>query len=95
MTVLFAFLIAVIITLLQMSLIYPLPFSDTGTVRYRTLPYMTYALILINGMVFIAWQAPDLYRAQGANSVDLTLLQAYIDKVWLYRLPGQSSCAKG
>ncbi len=83
MTVFFAFLIAVLITLLQMSLIYPLPFSDTGTVRYRTLPYMTYALILINGLVFIAWQAPDLYRAQTFGE-----LQAYVDKVWLYGYRG-------
>ncbi len=83
MTVFFAFLIVVLITLLQMSLIYPLPFSDTGTVRYRTLPYMTYALILINGIVFIAWQAPDLYRAQTYSE-----LQPYIDKVWLYGYRG-------
>ena len=71
MTLFFAFLIVVVITLIQMSLIYPLPFSDTGTVRYRTLPYMTYALIIVNALVFIVWLAPDYYRAQGADTLNM------------------------
>lgn len=76
---LFSFIIAVILALFQMSVIYPLPLSDIGTVRYRTMPTMTYALIIINSLVFIAWQAPDYYRAE-----TLSQLQPYVDKLWTY-----------
>lgn len=73
------FLITVAIALLQMSFVYPLPFSDTGSVRYRSMPYMTFALIIVNSLVFIAWQAPELYRAE-----TLDQLQPYVDKIWLF-----------
>lgn len=78
-----AFLVAVVITLLQMSLVYPLPFSDTGTVRYRTLPYMTFLLIIVNSLVFMAWQAPEYYQAQ-----TLGQLQPYVDKIWTFGYRG-------
>ncbi len=83
MTLFFSFLLIIVITLLQMSLIYPLPFSDTETVRYRTLPYMTYALIILNALVFIIWQAPDYYRAQ-----TFAEFQGYVDKLWIYGYRG-------
>lgn len=78
-----AFIVSILITLLQMSLIYPLPFSDTGTVRYRTLPYMTFLLIIVNSLVFMAWQAPELYQAQ-----TLGQLQGYVDKIWTFGYRG-------
>lgn len=76
---LFAFIIAVLLVLFEMSVIYPLPLSDIGAVRYRTMPTMTYVLIIANALVFIAWQAPDYYRAETVYE-----LQAYIDKIWTY-----------
>ena len=57
----FSLLFYIILMLFYFGLITPLPISDTGTVRYRTLPVMTLALILINGCVFIFWQAQDMY----------------------------------
>jgi membrane associated rhomboid family serine protease len=65
----------VLLTLFVYGLIEPMPFSDTGAVRYRTLPYMTLLLIIVNSMVFLAWQAPDMVR--GAE-------RAYIEKVITY-----------
>jgi membrane associated rhomboid family serine protease len=80
---LIVFIITVLVALLQMSLVYPLPFSDTGSVRYRTIPYATFALILINSVVFIAWQAPSYYRAE-----TLPELQTYVDQIWMFGYRG-------
>lgn len=77
------FLITVVIALAQMSLIYPLPFSDTGTVRYRTIPYMTFALIIANCAIFMAWQAIPLYRAE-----TIPELQPYVDQIWTFGYRG-------
>ncbi len=79
MDFLIIFLITVGVALLQMSFVYPLPFSDTGSVRYRSLPYMTYALILVNSLVFMIWQAPVYYRA-----TTLAELQPYVDQIWTF-----------
>jgi len=79
MILFFVFLITIALVLIQMSLIYPLPFSDTGSVRYRTMPYMTFLLITVNSLVFIVWQAPDYYQAE-----TLRQLQPYVDKLYLY-----------
>ncbi len=84
---LIAFALTVVLVLINMSFIYPLPISDIGAVRYRTMPLMTYVLIIINSLVFIMWQAPDYYRAFDvlANQREaLTLLQLYVDKIWTY-----------
>jgi membrane associated rhomboid family serine protease len=83
---LLAFLLAILYQLFINSFFLPLPVSDLGTVRYRTLPYMTILLILINSLVFIIWQAPNLY--QGEEAFELTgstaLLDEYIAQVWTY-----------
>ncbi|MDZ4768438.1 MAG: rhomboid family intramembrane serine protease [Chloroflexota bacterium] len=76
---LFGFIIAVFLVLFQMSVLYPLPISDIGSVRYRTMPTMTYLLIIANALVFIVWQAPDLYGAE-----TIAELQPYLDKLWTY-----------
>jgi membrane associated rhomboid family serine protease len=64
----------------------PLPVSDMGTVRYRTLPYMTILLILVNSLVFIVWQASNLY--QGFDALDLSgstfLLDQYVKQLWTF-----------
>lgn len=83
MDFLLVFLIAVALVLVEMSLIYPLPFSDTSTVRYRSLPHMTYFLILANSLIFLIWQAPEFYQAQTVAE-----LQPYVDKLWLYGYRG-------
>jgi membrane associated rhomboid family serine protease len=83
MDFLIVFLITIAIALLQMSLVYPLPFSDTGTVRYHTIPYMTFALIIANSAIFVALQAPALYRAE-----TLSELQPYVDQIWTFGYRG-------
>lgn len=80
------FLLAILYELFIGAFFLPLPVSDTGTVRYRTLPYMTILLIIINSLVFIIFQAPALY--QGAQAYEIsgstTLLDDYIRQVWTY-----------
>jgi membrane associated rhomboid family serine protease len=90
--VLIDFLIYIIVTLFLSSIIFPTPFSDTGTVRYRTIPWMTFALILVNSMAFIIFQAPDLYQgAEECNPFDFSgceRLNNYIATVYNYGLRG-------
>ncbi len=54
-------LVYIALMLLTFGLITPLPVSDTGIVRYRSLPWVTLALILANALIFALWQAPDIY----------------------------------
>lgn len=87
--VFFSFLLFVLLQLFLMSFVLPLPFNDSGTVRYRSVPYMTILLILINSLVFIGWQAIELYQGSsaldsGSTSQGMTMLQNYVNKVWTY-----------
>lgn len=92
MLLLFIFLFYILITLFARSIITPMPLSDTGTVRYKTLPWATLALILVNSLIFLAWQAPNLY--QGAQLVDTgdtrgyNLLYGYVRQIWTYGYRG-------
>jgi membrane associated rhomboid family serine protease len=90
--VLINFLIYIIISLFLSAIIFPLPFSDTGTVRYRTIPWMTFALIIVNSMAFIIFQAPDLYQgSEECSLIDLSgceRLNNYIATVYNYGLRG-------
>lgn len=79
MDLLISFLIVILITLILMALVTPLPISDVGVVRYRTLPLMTMALITVNVLVFTLWQARNLY---GTDTV--MELQAYVEQIWRY-----------
>ena len=56
------FLLYLIVTLFVMSFVTPTPLSDTGTVRYRTIPIMTILLIVTNSLIFMIFQGPDLYQ---------------------------------
>ncbi|MBK8030635.1 MAG: rhomboid family intramembrane serine protease [Chloroflexi bacterium] len=83
------FMLDLFLTLLLMSVVFPLPVSDTGTVRYRTLPIMTYVLILINSLIFLGLQAPNLIAATQAEQFGqfepfIQALQAYVDQIWTY-----------
>jgi membrane associated rhomboid family serine protease len=90
--ILIDFLIYIIISLFLSSIIFPTPFSDTGTVRYRTIPWMTFALIIVNSLVFIIFQAPDYYQGQrDCNPFDLSgceRINNYIATVYTYGLRG-------
>lgn len=84
----FVFLLFILLELVLLSLLSPLPITDTGTVRYRSVPYMTVLLILVNSIVFIVWQASDYYRGfalwEDGDMTGTTMLMDYVHKVWLY-----------
>ncbi len=83
---LFDVILEIILALLLTSLFVPLPFTDQGTVRYNTFPWMTLSLIAINTLVFALWQAPHIVKM--INAINLTELQeanfAYREIVWTY-----------
>ena len=68
--VFFLFLLYVFLSLFVSAFFLPLPITDIGTVRYRTLPYMTIMLIIVNSLIFIILQAPNLYQGQEALEID-------------------------
>ena len=83
---LFLFLLYILYQLFIGAFFLPLPISDTGTVRYRTIPYMTIALILANSLIFMLWQGPNLYRGIDAYDAtgSTTLINQYIEQTWLF-----------
>jgi membrane associated rhomboid family serine protease len=89
---LISFLLDIIITLFLSSLFIPTPFSDTGTVRYRTIPWMTFALILVNSLIFIVLQAPPLYQgmqaiqAEGLDGEGVAMVDRYLEQLYHYGL---------
>lgn len=75
----FDFMFTIVLILIYNSVIFPLPLTDIGTVRYKTLPMMTYLLIIINGLVFLGVQLPPMLFAE--RTADL---QAVVDQLYLY-----------
>src|SRR5215213_6947539 len=90
MFVFFGFVISLIVTLFFTSIITPTPLYDMGTVRYRTIPVMTIILILANSLVFMIFQAPDLYQGSAllkANPGDvdaIARLNNYIAQTYTF-----------
>jgi membrane associated rhomboid family serine protease len=89
MLTLLLFLLYIILTLFVNSIEFPLPISDTGNVRYHSMPLATLLLILINSLVFLLFQAPDLYQGnihlqQGDFSTGLPMIYNYVVQVWTY-----------
>ncbi len=85
MSFLFAILLYILLSLLLNSII-PLPFNDTQTVRYRSIPFATITLILINIAVYVLWQAPHLIDAINAPTefeYEMHML-LYGEKIWKY-----------
>lgn len=78
----------IILILFLSSLVLPTPISDTGGVRYRTIPWMTFLLILVNAIVFLAWQAPNLYRGiqaiEDGNRRGFMMVYQYVVQLWAY-----------
>lgn len=86
---LFTFLLLILLQLVISSFLLPFPFSDTGTVRYRTFPWMTLLLILINSMIFMILQAPNYYQGYGAMDMGefgkaSRMLTDYVQQIYLY-----------
>lgn len=92
MLLLIGFLISLIVTLFLQSFLTPTPLSDSGNVRYRTIPFMTIILIIANSMIFMAIQAPNLYQGSQLIQVDpvegFARLNAYIAQTWTFGYRG-------
>lgn len=89
MFALLAFVISLILTLFFTSIITPTPLSDSGTVRYRTIPVMTILLIVANSLVFMIFQAPDLYQGSallksGETVEGIARLNNYIAQTYTF-----------
>lgn len=82
------FVLLILYWLLLSSFVLPLPFSDTGTVRYRTLPVITISLIFVNAVIFILLQAPNLYQGLAAmdegNPAGYDMLNSFVQQVWTF-----------
>lgn len=92
MLIFFIFLLTILLTLIQGAVFFPLPFTDSGNVRYRTVPIMTLMLILINSLVFLFFQAPNLYQgvmlAESGDMTGLDRLYSYVVTNWTYGYRG-------
>ncbi len=93
MLALFFFLFLIIITLFIQSFVVPMPIGDLENTRYRTLPVMTLLLILINSIIFVLFQAANLY--QGSQLLDegnlgpaSVMLNEYIRQIWTFGYRG-------
>ncbi|MBZ0279869.1 MAG: rhomboid family intramembrane serine protease [Anaerolineae bacterium] len=92
MLIFFIFLITILLTLIQGAIIFPLPITDTGNVRYRSIPVMTLTLILINSLIFLFFQAPHFYQglnmAESGDMEGLNRLYQYVTDIWTYGYRG-------
>jgi membrane associated rhomboid family serine protease len=94
MFLLLDFLLYLIVTLFFISFVTPTPLTDTGNVRYRTIPVMTVLLIVANSLIFMIFQGPDLYqgsailKSSGGSPNDpafiegLTRIHNYVSQIW-------------
>lgn len=86
MFLLLDFLLYLVISLFFTSIIMPTPLSDTGNVRYRTIPIMTILLIIANSLIFMAFQGPDLYQGssllKAGDPEGIAKLNNYVATVW-------------
>lgn len=71
------FMINIFIVLVLLSVVFPLPVSDLGTVRYRTLPLATYLLIIANGVIYLGVQVPLWLFAEKLSDLQPLAEQLY------------------
>jgi len=80
-----AILIYFLFILFLSTLLYPMPVNDSGVTRYRTIPWSTLALILVNTVIFVAWIGPDMYeQQQGESGLTIVPSEAYMGKIDAY-----------
>lgn len=84
MCLLAAILAYFLLILFLSTLLFPMPINDSGVVRYRTVPWATLILIMINTAVFVLWIAPDLYGQQEQGIVIQPTFESYVGKVNTY-----------
>lgn len=64
--------------LLLGAMVFPLPFRDTGQVRYRSLSWATIMLLTINIAVFFIWQGRGYFQYLGYTGEDVLQEADYI-----------------
>jgi membrane associated rhomboid family serine protease len=57
----FGFLLSIIFSILYSGALFPFPLSDVSKTRYRSLPWMVMAIIIINMVFFLVVQAYGIY----------------------------------
>ena len=76
-----------LISVFLMALILPLPLSDSGTVRYQTIPWVTITIIIINTVLLFWWQgfldAVSSYSLLENGSTTIAL-QNFESHLWTY-----------
>jgi membrane associated rhomboid family serine protease len=74
-----------LLNLLLLSFLIPLPVNDSGLTRYRTVPWVTLLLIIVNTVIFVLWIAPDIYsQTETDQSVLDANFERYVSKVNRY-----------
>ncbi|MBI5958752.1 MAG: rhomboid family intramembrane serine protease [Chloroflexi bacterium] len=86
MCLLIAIIIYFLFILFLSTLLYPMPVNDSGITRYRTIPWTTLILILINTVIFVAWIGPDMYtqEAGASGTVEYGPSPDYMGKINYY-----------
>lgn len=89
MLLFFFFLLQIGLWIVLNSLLYPMPLSDTGNVRYRSVPVMTLILIVVNALVFMLFEAIDLYQAStllqnGMNAEGIDRYYSYVQTLFTF-----------
>jgi membrane associated rhomboid family serine protease len=73
-----------LLILLFSTFLSPLPVNDSGLTRYRTVPWVTLSLIIVNTVIFVLWIAPDLYVQTGDEMTVEPDFTRYMEKVNIY-----------
>jgi membrane associated rhomboid family serine protease len=73
-----------LLILLVSTFLNPLPVNDSGLTRYRTVPWVTLSLIIVNTVIFVLWIAPDLYVQTGDEMTVEPDYTRYMEKVNIY-----------
>ncbi len=73
-----------LLILLFSTFLSPLPINDSGLTRYRTVPWATLSLIILNTVIFVLWIAPDLYVQSGEEMTVEPDYTRYMEKVTIY-----------
>lgn len=75
------FLAYILLVIFLITFFFPLPINDAGSVRYRSVPWITIGLITVNSVIFLFWLAPNIYASEGVYQESI---YHYINKVWSY-----------
>lgn len=73
-----------LIILFLITFLFPMPINDSGVLRYRTVPWGTLMLIVINTLIFVLWISPSLYQHQDGMLVARDSFDEYATKMYTY-----------